>query len=163
LAQNFPAGQAGFRRKRLRGRAWAFAQRMHRSEKPDGRIDVAVADTDNVATIDPAEQRITALIIYTNNARDDIDVTALEKAERTDFGRKSVARIVMPRWVLLQRENAGAAPHAPDAAVAPSADDAVKLHGAADKDARDPGCLRQAFVNGAQKSAPQCHATLRKQ
>src|ERR1700733_5674865 len=161
LAQNFAAGEAGFRRKRLRSGAWTFTQGMHCAEKFDGGIDLVVAEIDNVVTIDPAQQCITALIVYRDDPRHHADMMMFQKAESPHFCRKSVARIVVARWILLQCENAGAALHSPDAAVTPPADDRAKLDGAADKGPRDFGRLCQAFIKGAQKSGPRCLATSR--
>ena len=75
----------------------------------------------------------------------------LHKPQRADFGRKPVARIVTPRRILLQRENAGAAANTPDAAVAASADDPVHLDRATDEGARDVGRLRPCLRQAARK------------
>ena len=134
---------------------------MNCAEKFDGGIDLVVADIDDVVTIDPAQQRITALIVYRDDPRHHANVMMFQKAQGPNFGRKSVARIVVARWILLQCENAGAALHSPDAAVTPTAEDRAKLDGAADKGPRHFGRLCQAFINGAQKSGPRFLATSR--
>src|ERR1700691_375082 len=135
---------------------------MDRAEECDSRIDVVVADIDDLPAVDPAQQRITVLIIDADDSRHRIDAMVLHKPKRADFGRQPITGIVVPRRILLQCENAGAAAHAPDAAVTSTAEDPAQLDGAADKGAGDIGRLCQTFVNGAQKSDPQCRASLRK-
>ena len=102
------------------------------------------------------------LIIDADDARHRVDAMVLHKPKRADFCREPIAGIVVPRRILLQCENAGAAAHAPDAAVTSATENPAQLDGPADKGAGDIGRLCQTFVNGAQKSDPQCRANLRK-
>jgi hypothetical protein len=141
LAHNLSAGQACFRREWLQSGVRTSAQTMNCTEETDGGIDVVIGDFDDVAAVNPAQQRVTALIVYAEYTGHPIDVMAFKKPERADFSRKSVAGIVIPRRILLQRENAGAAPHPPDAAVTATADDPGQLDRAADEGARDVGRL----------------------
>ena len=162
LAQNLSAGEARFGRERLRSGAWSRTQTMDRAEECDSGIDVVVADIDDLPAVDPAQQRISVLIIYADDSRHRIDAMVLHEPKRADFGRQPITAIVLPRRILLQRENAGAAAHAPDAAVTSATENPAQLDGPADKGAGDIGRLCQTFVNGAQKSDPQCHASSRK-
>ena len=84
---------------------------------------------------------------------------ALQKPQRTDFSRKSIARIIyLGADTASVRKHRRCCEHARCGCYVLHRHP-VQLGGATDEGARDIGRLQLAFINGAQRSGPRCHAS----
>jgi hypothetical protein len=127
---------------------------MNSGKEFDRGIDIVIPHFCNIATIDPAQQRVPSLAIYAQDARDDIDAIVLHQAQSTGLRRKPVTRILATRRILLERKCTLAAAHAPDAAVATTGDERAHFDRPADKPACHFGRLREIMVERVQAAAP---------
>ena len=81
-----------------------FLKSVNPGEKCDGCINVTLRHIFDGSTIDPAQQCKTAVCVGRDHARHDLESALLHQAQRPYFGRKPIARVIVARRVLFERE-----------------------------------------------------------